>query len=47
MTTKKTGVLLIQLGTPDSPSTGDVRRFLATVNPSLDTLVGKWNNRSF
>jgi len=24
----KTGVLLIQLGTPDSPSTGDVRRYL-------------------
>lgn len=29
MTTKKTGVLLIQLGTPDSPSTGDVRRYLS------------------
>lgn len=26
---KKTGVLLIQLGTPDSPSTGDVRRYLS------------------
>ena len=25
---KKTGVLLIQLGTPDSPSTNDVRRYL-------------------
>jgi ferrochelatase len=25
----KTGVLLIQLGTPDSPSTGDVRRYLS------------------
>jgi protoporphyrin/coproporphyrin ferrochelatase len=25
---KKTGVLLIQLGTPDSPSTGDVARYL-------------------
>lgn len=25
---KKTGVLLIQLGTPDSPSTSDVRRYL-------------------
>lgn len=25
---KKTGVLLIQLGTPDSPSVGDVRRYL-------------------
>ncbi len=28
MTTKKTGVLLIQLGTPDSPSTSDVRKYL-------------------
>lgn len=26
---KKTGVLLIQLGTPDSPSTSDVRRYLS------------------
>lgn len=26
---KKTGVLLIQLGTPDSPRTGDVRRYLS------------------
>ena len=26
---KKTGVLLIQLGTPDSPSTKDVRRYLS------------------
>ena len=25
---KRTGVLLIQLGTPDSPSTGDVRSYL-------------------
>ena len=25
----KTGVLLIQLGTPDSPSVGDVRRYLS------------------
>ena len=25
----KTGVLLLQLGTPDSPSTSDVRRFLS------------------
>ena len=25
---KKTGVLLLQLGTPDSPSTSDVRRYL-------------------
>lgn len=29
MTTKKTGVLLIQLGTPDSPKTSDVRRYLS------------------
>lgn len=29
MTTKKTGVLLINLGTPDSPSTSDVRRYLS------------------
>lgn len=28
MTAKKTGVLLIQLGTPDSPSRGDVARYL-------------------
>ncbi len=28
MTTKKTGVLLIQLGTPDSPKTSDVARYL-------------------
>lgn len=28
MTKKKTGVLLINLGTPDSPKTGDVRRYL-------------------
>jgi ferrochelatase len=28
MSKKKTGLLLIQLGTPDSPSTGDVRRYL-------------------
>lgn len=28
MTKKKTGVLLINLGTPDSPSTRDVRRYL-------------------
>ena len=28
MTKKKTGVLLINLGTPDSPSTKDVRRYL-------------------
>lgn len=27
--TKKTGVLLIQLGTPDSPKTNDVRRYLS------------------
>ena len=26
---KKTGVLLIQLGTPDSPKTKDVRRYLS------------------
>lgn len=26
---KKTGVLLVQLGTPDSPATGDVRRYLS------------------
>ena len=26
---KKTGVLLVQLGTPDSPKTGDVRRYLS------------------
>ena len=25
---KKTGVLLLQLGTPDSPKTSDVRRYL-------------------
>lgn len=29
MTTKKTGVLLINLGTPDSPSTSDVRSYLS------------------
>ncbi len=29
MTQKKTGVLLIQLGTPDSPKTSDVRRYLS------------------
>lgn len=29
MTKKKTGVLLINLGTPDSPSTKDVRRYLS------------------
>lgn len=29
MTHKKTGVLLIQLGTPDSPKTNDVRRYLS------------------
>lgn len=28
MTAKKTGVLLIQLGTPDSPANSDVRRYL-------------------
>ena len=28
MQQKRTGVLLIQLGTPDSPSTGDVRSYL-------------------
>ncbi len=28
MLKKKTGLLLLQLGTPDSPSTGDVRRYL-------------------
>jgi ferrochelatase len=28
MTAKKTGVLLIQLGTPDSPNNSDVRRYL-------------------
>jgi len=28
MATKKTGVLLIQLGTPDSPSNSDVRKYL-------------------
>jgi ferrochelatase len=26
---KKTGVLLLQLGTPDSPSTRDVRSYLS------------------
>ena len=26
---KKTGVLLVQLGTPDSPKTSDVRRYLS------------------
>ncbi len=25
---KKTGVLLVQLGTPDSPKVGDVRKYL-------------------
>ena len=29
MTNKRTGVLLIQLGTPDSPSVSDVRRYLS------------------
>lgn len=29
MSMKKTGVLLIQLGTPDSPKTSDVRRYLS------------------
>jgi ferrochelatase len=29
MNSMKTGVLLIQLGTPDSPSVGDVRRYLS------------------
>jgi protoporphyrin/coproporphyrin ferrochelatase len=28
MTDRRTGVLLLQLGTPDSPGTGDVRRYL-------------------
>ena len=28
MSEKKIGVLLVNLGTPDSPSTGDVRRYL-------------------
>lgn len=39
---KKTGVLLLQLGTPDSPSTSDVRRYLSEFLNDLRVIDIPW-----